>query len=116
MDKLFTVAGVSKNNHGYKVRFANDLVSRIKILTKTDTDIQLMELPKGMTKPEIAAFLKTTELYAIYPAYREAIDNSDAKYNPVATVKTKTAKVAKAKPSMEAIKAKAKAKTEAVTE
>ena len=110
MDKLFTVAGVSKNNHGYKVRFANDLVSRIKILTKTDTDIQLMELHKGMTKPEIATYLKTTELYA-NPTYREAIDNSDAKYNPVATVKTKTAKVAKAKPSIEAIKARATAKT-----
>lgn len=110
MDKLFTVAGVSKTVHGYKVRFANDLVSRIKILTKSDTDIQLMELPKGMTKHEIAAYLKTTELYA-NPTYREAIDNSDAKYNPVATVKTKAAKVAKAKPSIEAIKARATAKT-----
>ena len=31
MDKLFTVAGVSKNKGAYKVRFANDIVSRIKL-------------------------------------------------------------------------------------
>jgi predicted transcriptional regulator len=109
MDKLFTVAGVSKTKAGYKVRFANDIVSRIKILSKCDTDIQLMELPKGMTKPEIVAHLKTTELYA-NPVYREVIDHADAKYNPVATVKTKATKV-KAAPSMEAIKARAEAKT-----
>ena len=57
MDKLFTVAGVSKNKGAYKVRFANDLVSRIKILSKSDQDIQLMELPNGMTKSEVVAFL-----------------------------------------------------------
>lgn len=108
MDKLFTVAGVSKTQHGYKVRFANDLVSRIKILTKSDTDIQLMELPNGMTKPEIVTYLKGTELYA-NATYRECIDNADAKYNGSATVKTKTAKV-KAAPNMEDIKARAAAK------
>jgi len=110
MDKLFTVSGVSKNKGAYKVRFANDIVSRIKILSKSDQDIQLIELPQGMSKPNVVAFLKTHELYA-NPAYREAIDAADAKYNAVATVKAKGAKV-KAAPSMEAIKAKAKAKAE----
>jgi uncharacterized protein YjgD (DUF1641 family) len=114
MDKLFTVAGVSKNKGAYKVRFANDLVSRIKILSKSDQDIQLLELPNGMTKGEVVAFLKASDLYA-NPAYREAIDNADSKYNAVATVKATGAKV-KAKPSMEAIKARAEAKAEPVTE
>ena len=108
MYKLFTVAGVSKNKGAYKVRFANDIVSRIKILSKSDQDIQLIELPHGMDKPAVVTFLKTHELYA-NPAYREAIDSADAKYNSVATVKTKATKV-KAKPSMEAIKARAEAK------
>ena len=105
MDKLFTVAGVSKNKGAYKVRFANDLVSRIKILSKSDQDIQLMELPKAMTKSEVVTFLKSSELYA-NSAYKEAIDNSDSKYNAVATVKAPGAKV-KSIPSLENIKARA---------
>ena len=113
MDKLFTVGGVSKNKGAYKVRFANDLVSRIKILGKSDRDIQLMELPHGMTKPQLVTFLKTTELYS-NPMYQEAIDMADAKYNTVATVKVTKAKAEK--PNMETLKAKAKAKTEAVAE
>jgi hypothetical protein len=109
-DKLFTVIGVSKNKGAYKVRFANDIVSRIKILTKAgDQDIQLMELPEGKTKADLATYLKTSELYA-NPAYREAIDNADAKYNGSATVKVKSAKAKTAAPSLEAIKARAAAK------
>ena len=113
MDKLFTVAGVSKNKGAYKVRFANDLVSRIKILSKSDQDIQLMELPNGMTKAEVVAFLKASELYA-NASYKEAIDNADAKYNAVATVKASGARV-KSAPSLERIKARA-TKTETVAE
>lgn len=107
MTKLFKVGGVSKSKSGYKVRFATDM-TRVKILAKTETDVQLMELPSEMTKPELVAFLKTTDLYQ-NPTYKEAIDNADAKYNAVATVKVKATK-AKAAPSMDAIKAKAKAK------
>ena len=108
MEKLFKVGGVSKCKSGYKVRFATDL-ARVKILSKTDTDIQLMELPKAMTKPALVTFLKTTELYS-NAEYRAAIDGADAKYNAVATVKVKAPK--KEKPSMESIKAKAKAAKE----
>lgn len=105
-DKLFKVGGVSKCKSGYKVRFATDL-ARVKILAKTDTDIQLMELPEAMTKPALVSHLKTTELYQ-NAEYKAAIDAADAKYNPVATVKVKAPK--KEKPSMETLKAKAEAK------
>lgn len=110
MTKLFKVGGITKSaKHGYKVRFATDM-TRVKILAKTETDIQLMELPTAMDKPALVAFLKSSELYA-NPAYREAIDNADAKYNGVVKV-TKAAK-----PSMEAIKARAaKSTKEAVAE
>jgi len=108
MDKQFKVGGVSKSKGGYKVRFATDL-TRVKILAKTDSDINLIELPKAMTKPELVSFLKTSELYT-NANYRAAIDAADAKYNGV--VSTKAAKV---KPSLEAIKARATAK-EAVAE
>lgn len=52
-NKLFTVAGVATQGGNTKVRFANDLVARVKILAKNGcTDINLIELPKPMTKLE----------------------------------------------------------------
>jgi hypothetical protein len=112
MTKLFKVGGITKSaKHGYKVRFATDM-TRVKILAKTETDIQLMELPTPMDKPALVAFLKSSELYA-NPAYREAIDMADAQYNGV----VKVTKAKASKPSMEAIKARAtKSTKEAVAE
>ena len=51
----FTVAGVSTHYGVTKVRFANDIVTRTKILSKgTHTSlVELIELPKAMTKAEI---------------------------------------------------------------
>jgi hypothetical protein len=104
MDKLFKVGGVSKTKGQYKVRFASDM-TRVKILAKTDSDINLVELPSAMTKPELVTFLKGTDLYA-NPSFRDAIDAADAKYN--GSVKSKATKV---KPSLEAIKARATKET-----
>ena len=61
-EKLFTVAGTARNADGtVKARFANDLVARIKILNKAGcTDINLVELPRAMTKLEALQHL--TEL------------------------------------------------------
>lgn len=103
MDKQFKVGGVSKTKGQYKVRFAGDM-TRVKILAKTDSDINLLELPRAMTKPELVAFLKTTDLYA-NAEYRAAIDAADAKYNG-----SVSAKATKVKPSLDAIKARAVAK------
>ena len=60
-EKLFTVAGTATNPNGtVKARFANDLVARIKILNKAGcTDINLMELPRAMTKLEALQHLQT---------------------------------------------------------
>ena len=59
--KLFTVAGTATNADGtVKARFANDLVARIKILNKAGcTNINLIELPKAMTKLEALQHLQT---------------------------------------------------------
>lgn len=59
-EKLFTVAGTATNPDGTtKVRFANDLVARIKILNKAGcTDINLVELPQAMTKLEALKHLQ----------------------------------------------------------
>jgi hypothetical protein len=101
---MFKVAGVSTLKGEVKVRFANDM-TRVKILQKSGhTDINLFELPSAMDKPAVVSYLKTTELYSV-PANQAAIDAADAKYNAVKTVKVTKAK---AKPSLEAIKARAK--------
>ena len=58
-EKLFSVAGTARNAEGtVKARFANDLVARIKILNKAGcTDINLVELPRAMTKLEALQYL-----------------------------------------------------------
>jgi hypothetical protein len=116
-NKLFKVAGVSAVKGQYKVRFANDM-ARIKVLIKTDhTDIELMELPKAMSKGEIVTFLKTTSLMD-KAVYAHAIEAADAKYNGTtepAVARVKVAKTAKPKaakkaaPSIEDIRARAQA-------
>ena len=57
-EKLFTVAGTATQHGNTKVRFANDLVARIKILNKNNcTDINLVELPSPMTKLQALQYL-----------------------------------------------------------
>lgn len=104
MNKLFKVGGVSKTKGQYKVRFANDM-TRVKILAKTDSDINLMDLPSAMTKGDLVTFLKSSELYA-NADYAAAIDTADEKYNGSTVVKATGKKIA-TKPSLEAIKARA---------
>lgn len=57
-EKLFTVVGTSVDPKGnLKPRFANELVSRIKNLTKSEhTEIDLIELPNGMTKADACQY------------------------------------------------------------
>jgi len=95
---MFKVTGISTLNGKTKVRFANDLVSRVKILNKDGhTDINLIELPTAMSKLDAVNYLKTTDLYSKFAA---AIDAADEKYAGLGTVKV-------TKPSLEAIKARA---------
>lgn len=55
---MFTVAGVSTQHGITKVRFANDLVSRLKVLSKGGhSPLELIELPRPMTKAEACQYL-----------------------------------------------------------
>lgn len=60
-EKLFTVAGTATNADGTtKARFANDMVARVKILSKSGcTNINIVELPSPMTKLEALQYLQT---------------------------------------------------------
>lgn len=111
--KMFTVAGVSQFKGQFKVRFANDL-ARVKLLMKNDnTEIELLELPEPMSKPDAVKFLKTSVL-ADRAEFLEAIDTADAKYNPVAVVKVRKPRASKKseQPNMDKIRSRARAQAE----
>jgi hypothetical protein len=59
-EKTFTVVGTAVTADGtLKPRWANDLSSRVKILVKAGcTDINLIELPSGMTKLDSLKYLR----------------------------------------------------------
>jgi hypothetical protein len=99
---MFKVTGVSTQDGLTKVRFANDFVSRVKMLIKAGhTDIELMELPEAMSKADAVTYLKTTELMQ-NPKFAEAITLADEKYNLNYAVK-----LTKPNLSLAAIKARA---------
>lgn len=99
-DKLYTVCGVSTQNGETKARFAND-VMRIKVLTKNGhTDIQLVELPREMTKTEAARFIAALPEFAD-AASQEAISEYLSKHDraPKVEVKKAVKKAVTAKPA-----------------
>ena len=59
-DKTFNIAGVSVQSGIRKARFANGTIeSRTKILERNlHTDINLVALPKSMTKDEAIAYIR----------------------------------------------------------
>ena len=86
--KTFAVAGVSTFKDGTKIRFAND-AARVKILIKNGhTDIDLVDLPREMTKGEIAQHLFETGFANGRPAVEAAIEDL-AKKNKVKLVQPK---------------------------
>lgn len=117
MSKSFTHAGVSRLNGKMKVRFANDAL-RIKVLAKNGhKDIDMVELKHPMNKDEAVAYLisidfatrdgKTNaDVQAALEAEQGKRSASEPKAKVAKVAKAKTVK-AKAKPTLESIKAKA---------
>jgi hypothetical protein len=100
-ENLFTVAGTSNRQGEVKVRFANDLVSRIKALHRAGhTDVNLVELPKAMSKLEALQYLQ-----------EQGITQGDAGYAVASKVaeKTKLAKKGEVKVKATGVKTTAKA-------
>jgi len=98
-DKTFSVAGISKLDGEYKVRFANDIM-RIKVLAKSGhEDIRLADLEGQYTKLEAAKIILGLEDFA------DAIAQSTI----LEYLEDNSPKAPKAAP----VKAPAKAKTKA---
>jgi hypothetical protein len=93
MSKLFTVAGTSVLDGVKTYRFANDM-SRVKVLERVGhTDVELIELPKAMSKEDAVAFLTTKGITA-----DKAVKSAVVKVKTEKPVKTKLPKVAKVNP------------------
>lgn len=106
--KTYTVAGVSKLNGDYKIRFAND-VMRVKNLAKSGhEDIRLVELNDAMLKTDAAKFIAALPEFADADA-QAAIAEYLAKHDKAPKVEVKRA-VKKAVEVKKASKAPAKAK------
>jgi len=110
--QTFKVAGMTTNNGNTKVRFTDDMVRRIKQFTKGGhTRVDFVDLPSEMTKIEALNFLAAHADFQS-PADQATIADTLADKTKEAnkgTVKVKVAKTkAKAKPSIDAIKARAK--------
>jgi hypothetical protein len=102
MEKLFTVAGTATHKGITKVRFANDLVARIKILNKAGaTDINLVELSKPMTKLEALQYLASVGITQGDAGY--AVANKLAEKTRVAKNGEVKVAGAKIKPAVKAV-------------
>ena len=110
--QTFKVAGMTTNNGNTKVRFTDDMVRRIKQFTKGGhTRVDFVDLPSEMTKIEALNYLATHADFQS-PADQATIADTLADKTKEAnkgTVKVKVAKTkTKAKPSIDAIKSRAK--------
>ena len=112
--QVFKVAGITTHGDSTKVRFTDDMVRRIKQFTKGGaTRVDLVELPSAMTKVEALKYLQAN---AEFQSPGDQATIADSLSDRVKEVKVKTPKAAKApkvtvvvaKPSLDAIKARAK--------
>jgi len=106
--QTFKVAGITTHNGNSKVRFTDDLTRRVKQFSKGGaTRIDLLELPKEMTKVEALQHIATLEQFK--SAEDQAlISDAIADRTKEASKGAVKVKGTKAKPSLDNIKARAK--------
>lgn len=109
-NQTFKVVGITVHGDSTKVRFTDDMIRRIKQFTKGGaTRCDFIELPSEMTKIEALKYMATRPEFASANDQATIADciTDREKEATKGTVKVKVAKT-KAKPSVEAIKARAK--------
>jgi len=104
--QTFKVAGITVHNGNAKVRFTDDMIRRIKQFTKGGASrVDFVELPTEMTKVEALKYLATL------PEFASAADQAtiaDTLADKTKEASKGTLKVKATKPSIDAIKARAK--------
>lgn len=107
-EQSFKVAGITTHGMSTKVRFTEDLVRRVKQFTKGGASrIDLVELPNEMTKIEALKYLAT---HSSFQSAEDQATIADAISDRTKESKKAVVKVKGTKPSLEAIKARAKTK------
>lgn len=110
-NQTFKVAGITVHNGTAKVRFTDDMVRRIKQFTKGGaTRCDFVELPSEMTKIEA---LKYLQAHSQFQSAEDQATLADAltdreKEARKGEVKVRAPRGSKAKPSLDAIKARGK--------
>ena len=105
-EQVFLAVGItaSESHPNAKIRFTNDMFRRIKQGVKSNlTRCDFIELPSPMTKVDTLKYMLTRPEFAS-PADQATINDAIEDKSP------KTPKSVKVKPSLEAIKARAKNK------
>lgn len=111
----FKVAGITTHNTVSKVRFTDDMVRRVKQFSKGGaTRIDLVELPSEMSKVEALKYIQALDQFKSAEDQALIADSLADREKTVTKreVKVKVTK-ANAKPSVDAIKARAKNKVTA---
>lgn len=104
--KLFKVAGITVHNGNAKVRFTDDMVRRVKQFTKGGaTRCDFVELPNEMTKVEALKYLQS---HADFQSAEDQATLADSLADKEKVSSKGTVKVKASKPSLDAIKARAK--------
>lgn len=116
--KTFKVAGITTHGEATKVRFTDDMVRRIKQFTKGGaTRIDLVELPGEMNKIDAIKYLQAHSLFqnpndqaTLADCLEDKEKDASKGTVKVKVSKTKAKSTKAAKPSLDAIKARAKSK------
>lgn len=107
-NQTFKVVGITVHGDSTKIRFTDDMVRRIKQFTKGNASrIELIELPSEMSKIEALKYMQSHETFqspSDQATLADALEDREKEASK-GTVKVKTSK---AKPSIEAIKSRAK--------
>lgn len=117
--QTFKVVGITVHNGNAKVRFTDDMVRRIKQFTKGGaTRCDFIELAEPMTKVDALRFMLGHEQFQSaedQATITESIEDRAKEARVSVVVKGKAAKTAKskAKPSLDAIKSRARKQTTA---
>lgn len=112
MSKLFTVAGITVHNGNAKVRFTEDLGRRVKQFTKGGaTRVDFVVLPNAMNKVDALRYLLAQPQFA---SAEDQATISETLADREREARRTEVRVT-AKPSLDAIKSRAKAKAKVKT-
>ena len=107
-NQTFKVVGITIHNGNAKVRFTDDMVRRIKQFTKGGASrVDFIELPSEMTKIEALNYMATHDEFKS-PGDQATITDTLEDKTKEASKGIVKVKASKTKPSIDAIKARAK--------